>query len=188
MTLGLLMMMMALLGRASPVPSPESSPMAPGPVVTAADLDELRMRKLLFPVPSVDPVGVADTFGDQRRAGAHEALDIAAPRGAHVLAVDDGVVAKLFESVPGGHTVYLFDREQRFAYYYAHLEDYAADLREHDTVRRGDVIGFVGTSGNAAPDDPHLHFAIFKLESVPRWWRGTPINPHPFLVAPHPVH
>ncbi len=165
------------------VPAPSSSPAAP--VVSASDLADLRGRTLLFPVPAVPRDGVSDTFGDARRGGLHEALDIPAPRGAPVLAVDDGVVAKLFESVPGGHTIYLFDRDRRFAYYYAHLEGYAADLQETKPVRRGDVIGYVGSSGNAAADGPHLHFAIFKLETVPRWWRGTAINPHPLLVPSH---
>jgi murein DD-endopeptidase MepM/ murein hydrolase activator NlpD len=109
-------------------------------------------------------------------------LDVAAPRGAPVVAVDDGVVAKLFRSVPGGLTVYLFDDQRRYAYYYAHLDAYAADLAAGQRVRRGQVIGYVGSSGNAAVDAPHLHFAIFKLESEPRWWRGTPINPYPLLV------
>lgn len=168
----------------TPAPSSLPSPAAPTPVVTTADLEELRARALVFPVPAVDPGGVPDTFGDPRYGGAHQALDIAAPHGSPVLAVDDGVVAKLFESVPGGHTMYLFDRDRRFAYYYAHLDGYVADLHETDVVRRGDQIGYVGSSGNAASDSPHLHFAIFKLDTPPRWWHGTPINPHPLFVPP----
>jgi peptidoglycan LD-endopeptidase LytH len=168
----------------TPCATPAPTPIAPTPVVTDADLERLRASALVFPVPAVSPAAVRDAFGDRRGGRVHEALDIAAPRGAAVVAVDDGIVAKLFESVPGGHTIYLFDDERRFAYYYAHLDAYAPELAEGRRVRRGDVIGTVGTSGNAAPDSPHLHFAIFKLELEPRWWRGTPINPHLVLVPP----
>ena len=156
--------------------------MTPTPVVTDADLAELRARALAFPVPEISPASVRDTFTDRRGRGPHEALDIAAPRDAPVVAVDDGTVIKLFRSVPGGLTIYLFDGARRFAYYYAHLDRYAPGLAEGQHVQRGDVIGFVGTTGNAALDAPHLHFAIFKLEPEPRWWHGTALNPHPLLV------
>ena len=165
-------------------PASVPTPAAPTPVVTDADLEKLRARALLFPVPAVPPADVAASFADIRRDGIHEALDIPAPRGAPVVAVDDGVVAKLFHSVPGGLTVYLFDRDRGFAYYYAHLDGYAPNLHETQPVRRGDVIGYVGSSGDAAAGSPHLHFAIFKLETEPRWWRGTAIDPHPLLVPP----
>jgi hypothetical protein len=103
----------------------------------------------------------------------HEALDILAPRETPVLAVEDGVVAKLFLSKPGGITVYQFDPSRTYAYYYAHLERYAAGLKDGDSVQRGQVIGYVGTTGNAPPDTPHLHFAIFKLTDPKRWWDGV---------------
>ena len=154
----------------------------PTPVVTHADLAELRARALVFPVPEVSPAIVHDTFADRRGKGPHEALDIAAPHGAPVVAVDDGTVTKLFHSVPGGLTIYLFDGERRFAYYYAHLDRYAPGLAEGQCVQRGDVIGYVGSTGNAAADAPHLHFAIFKLEAKPRWWHGTALDPYPLLV------
>jgi murein DD-endopeptidase MepM/ murein hydrolase activator NlpD len=154
----------------------------PTPVVTEADLAQLRARALVFPVPEISPASVRDTFADRRGRGPHEALDIAAPRGAPVVAVDDGTVIKLFRSVPGGLTIYLFDGERRFAYYYAHLDRYAPGLAEGQRVQRGDVIGSVGSTGNAATDAPHLHFAIFKLEPEPRWWHGTALDPHPLLV------
>src|SRR6185436_7979553 len=128
------------------------------------------------------PATVPDTYADRRGRGPHEALDIAAPRGAPVVAVDDGTVVKLFRSVPGGLTIYLFDGARRFAYYYAHLDRYAPGLAEGQRVARGDVLGFVGTTGNAATDAPHLHFAIFKLEPEPRWWHGTALDPYPLLV------
>jgi len=107
-------------------------------------------------------------------------MDILSPRNTPVLAVDDGTIAKLFTSKAGGLTVYQFDPDSVYAYYYAHLERYAPGIEEHQRIKRGDVIGYVGTSGNAPPDTPHLHFAIFKLTEAKQWWKGTAIDP--FLV------
>lgn len=171
----------------APTPTPAATtpvPVEPTPIVTAADLEDLCARGLRFPVPAVSPAAVRDSFAEQRGDRRHEAIDVVAPRGAAVVAVDDGVVAKLFESVPGGRTIYLFDVGLRFAYYYAHLDGYAPGLTEGGRVRKGDAIATVGTSGNAADATPHLHFAIFKLEPAPRWWRGTPLDPYPLLVLP----
>ena len=94
-----------------------------------------------------------------------------------MLAVEDGAVVKLFTSVRGGLTLYQFDPTQRYAYYYAHLDAYAPGIKEQMTLRRGQLIGFVGTTGNAPKDTPHLHFAIFLLTDKKEWWQGTPINP-----------
>jgi peptidoglycan LD-endopeptidase LytH len=90
---------------------------------------------------------------------------------------------KLFNSVPGGLAVYQFDRDEQFAFYYAHLDRYAEGLKEGATLKRGDVLGYVGTTGNAPPNAPHLHFTIFKLGPDKRWWKGTPINPYPYLAS-----
>jgi murein DD-endopeptidase MepM/ murein hydrolase activator NlpD len=92
-------------------------------------------------------------------------------------------VEKLFTSVPGGLTIYEFDRERTHAYYYAHLDRYAAGLAEGQALRQGDVIGYVGSTGNAAEDAPHLHFAIFVLGPEKRWWQGTAIDPYPLLAG-----
>lgn len=162
---------------ATPVPTAA----APTPVVTEADLADLRARALAFPVPSVRWQDARDTFTDRRGAVSHEALDIPAERGAPVVAVEDGVVEKLFRSVPGGLTLYLFDRGRRFAYYYAHLDRYEPGLHEGQLVARGDVLGYVGSTGNASPEGPHLHFTIYKLDPSGSWWRGTALNPHPLL-------
>ena len=108
-------------------------------------------------------------------------MDIVAARDTPVLAVEDGTIAKLFLSKPGGITIYQFDRNETYAYYYAHLARYADGLKEQARVERGQVIGYVGTSGNAPPDAPHLHFAIFKLTEQKHWWQGTPIDPYPVL-------
>lgn len=153
------------------------------PQVTRADYDTLIERRLMFPVPSVDPATVRDTFDEGRGGGRkHEATDITAPAGTPVVAVDDGTIKKLFFSVRGGLTVYLFDRTGTYCYYYAHLQRYASMLAEGESVQRGDLLAYVGSSGDAAPNDPHLHFAIFKLGPHKDWWQGTPVNPYPILM------
>ena len=117
----------------------------------------------------------------QRRGGGsrgHEAVDILAPRHTPVVAVEDGTIARLFNSKAGGITVYQFDPTGQFCYYYAHLQRYAAGLRDGQRVSKGDVIGYVGTTGNAPPNTPHLHFAIFQLTDAKRWWEGRPIDPY----------
>ena len=143
----------------------------------------LAARDLQFPVDGIRPDSVRDTFDDGRPGHRHEALDIMAPRGTPVRAVDDGRLVKLFDSKPGGLTVYQFDPASQLAYYYAHLDRYAEGLREGMQLRRGDLIGYVGTTGNAAPDAPHLHFAFFLLGPEKQWWKGEALNPHSALRA-----
>ncbi|WP_298232390.1 M23 family metallopeptidase [uncultured Azohydromonas sp.] len=149
-----------------------------------ADLAVLAERRLLMPVQGMAPAELRDTFNEGRDAGArpHEALDIMAPRGTPVLAVDEGRLVKLFTSVPGGLTIYQFDPSGRYAYYYAHLDRYADGLREGMALQRGQLIGFVGSTGNANPDAPHLHFALFRLGPERQWWKGTAVNPYPLLA------
>jgi murein DD-endopeptidase MepM/ murein hydrolase activator NlpD len=145
-------------------------------------IDELRKRHLTVPVQGLTRKELRDTFRDQRgRDRQHEALDILAPRDTPVLAVEDGTIAKLFLSKPGGITIYQFDPSQTYAYYYAHLARYADGLKERARIERGQIIGYVGTTGNAPPDTPHLHFAIVKLTEQKHWWQGTAINPYPVL-------
>ena len=153
--------------------------------VVAGNLDPgLASRKLAFPVQGLDARSLRDNFAERRGGGRpHEAIDIMAARGTPVVAVEDGRVAKLFRSDAGGLTIYQFDPSERYAYYYAHLERYAEGLAEGARVRRGEVIGYVGSSGNARPDAPHLHFTIFRLGPERRWWKGTPVNPYPYLAA-----
>ncbi len=154
---------------AAPTSVPASQPQ-PGP--------------LLIPVAGVKANQLSDTFIQARGAGrAHDAIDILAPRGTPVRAVDDGKVVKLFNSKPGGLTVYQFDPGEKFAYYYAHLDRYAPGLAEGQQLKRGELVGYVGSSGNANPAAPHLHFAIFVLGPEKHWWQGTAINPYPFLTA-----
>ena len=164
----------------APVTPP--APVSATPTIGANLPAELRQRHLTLPVQGLEAGDLRDTF-DEMRGGSrrHEALDILAPRNAPVLAVEDGTVAKLFLSDAGGMTIYQFDPTENYAYYYAHLERYADGLKDGDRVRRGQVIGYVGTSGNAPRDTPHLHFAIFRLTDAKRWWQGTAIDPHPIL-------
>jgi murein DD-endopeptidase MepM/ murein hydrolase activator NlpD len=150
---------------------------APAVGVEAAAASSAGPHRLQVPVEGVTRAQLRDTFAEGRPGHRHSAIDIPAPLGARVLAVDDGKVAKLFTSVPGGLTIYQFDPDSRFAYYYAHLDRYAEGLREGAPVRRGDVIGYVGTSGNARADAPHLHFAIFRLGPERQWWKGEALNP-----------
>jgi peptidoglycan LD-endopeptidase LytH len=138
-------------------------------------------RQLAVPVQGVDPRTLRDTFAERRGDEAHEALDIPAPRGTPVVAVEAGRIAKLFTSVPGGLTIYQFDPAGRYAYYYAHLDRYAEGLAEGAEVTQGQVIGYVGSTGNARADAPHLHFAIFRLGPERQWWKGTAVNPFPYL-------
>ena len=151
---------------------------AQGDVRLLAGLD------LAIPVARVEKESLYDSFSDGRGARKHEAIDIHAPRGTSVIAADDGCVVKLFRSVPGGITLYQFDPEGNFAYYYAHLDRYADDVKEGSQLRRGDVLGYVGTTGNAPPNTPHLHFAIFRLGPEKRWWEGTPVNPYAVFTYP----
>ncbi|RZJ25860.1 MAG: M23 family metallopeptidase [Haliea sp.] len=159
---------------------------APAAVVATApadvsDLPVLRARGLTVPVSGIVATQLSDTYTQSRAAGRpHEAIDIMAPRGTPVLAVEDGPVAKLFLSQAGGITLYQFDPDGRYAYYYAHLDRYADGISESAPLRKGQVIGYVGSTGNASPDAPHLHFAIFKLGPEKQWWRGTALNP--FMV------
>jgi murein DD-endopeptidase MepM/ murein hydrolase activator NlpD len=178
-----------------PVPEPEQprpSPAAPAapargdlPVVrNIGDAEGFRLlaqRPLMVPVAGIPPASLSDHFELARGKRVHEAIDILAPAGTPVVAVDDGRIAKLFTSRAGGLTIYHYDPAGRLTYYYAHLQRYADGLREGMEVKRGDVIGYVGSTGNADTKVPHLHFAVFKLPDPPQWWKGDAVNPYPAL-------
>jgi murein DD-endopeptidase MepM/ murein hydrolase activator NlpD len=167
-----------------PAPTASSPTVSRPPASTGlADLDELRRRRLEVPVEGIEPRTLRDTFAEGRTGHVHEAIDILAPRGTPIVAVEDGTIEKLFTSKQGGLTIYHFDPSRRYCYYYAHLDRYAAGLAQGQTVKRGQVIGYVGISGNAPPETPHLHFTIFKLADDKRWWQGTPLNPFPIWAA-----
>ena len=174
----------------SPVPATPPRVVSP-PAVAAAAPSAIAgvppsATGMLLPVAGIKPSQLTDTFnqarGSERR---HEALDIMAARGTPVLASVDGKVEKLFTSKQGGLTVYEFDTAATHAYYYAHLDRYAPGLVEGMPLRQGDLIGYVGSTGNANPDAPHLHFAIFQLGPEKHWWQGTAVNPYPLLTTQH---
>jgi peptidoglycan LD-endopeptidase LytH len=143
---------------------------------------ELRRHTLRLPIEGAKVSSMEGGFAERRQGEprGHEAVDILAPRNTPVRAVEGGKIAKLFLSKAGGNTIYQFDPSERFAYYYAHLDHYAAGLQEGQRVAKGEVIGYVGTTGNAPPNTPHLHFAIIELGDDKHWWKGTAIDP--FLV------
>ena len=146
--------------------------------------DEIaRLRaELMMPLPGVSAADLIDSFNDARSGGrAHHALDIHAPRWTPVLSAADGRVLKLHNSKAGGLMVYATEPMERFVLMYAHLQEYAKGLSEGARLRRGDTLGFVGTSGNAPPNVPHLHFAIAYTADVDQWWTGTPVDPRPLL-------
>lgn len=137
---------------------------------------------LLLPVQGIAPSQLRDTFTDARSEGrVHDAIDIMATAGTPVLAVADGHVEKLFDSKRGGLTIYQFEPSGRWCYYYAHLQRYADGLAEKQTLKRGDVIGYVGSTGNANPEAPHLHFEVHALGPEKQWWKGESLNPYPLL-------
>jgi murein DD-endopeptidase MepM/ murein hydrolase activator NlpD len=152
------------------------------PLVRAQADGVLTPRPLGLPIAGLRLAEIRDTFNEGRAQGKpHEAIDILAPRGTPVLAMVDGTIQKLFSSVPGGLTIYEFDAAQYYSYYYAHLDHYGEGLREGAHVKQGQVIGYVGVTGNAPANSPHLHLAIFELGPEKRWWEGRPINPYPIL-------
>jgi len=141
--------------------------------------EDLRSRRLMVPVAGVAPEAVSDTFWAPRDGGRrmHRALDILAPRGTRVLAADDGRVMNVGWDRLGGRTIYAVDPTGSFLYYYAHLAAYAPGMSRGAPLRRGQVIGYVGTSGNSPPDVPHLHFQVMLYDGGPRL-DGRPLNPH----------
>jgi murein DD-endopeptidase MepM/ murein hydrolase activator NlpD len=139
---------------------------------------DLSAGRLLFPVPTVSPDTLVDGFSDRRGLRVHEAVDIPAPRNSAVVAVDGGSVARLSSSAAGGISVYQLGPDNRYCFYYAHLERYAEGLAAGQPVRKGQLIGYVGTTGNATRSHPHLHFAIYELAASQPCWAGRPIDPY----------
>jgi peptidoglycan LD-endopeptidase LytH len=138
--------------------------------------------KLIVPVAGVKPEQLQDTFKDARSEGReHDALDIPAAAGTPVLAAADGEILKLFPSERGGTTIYQLMPDKNLILYYAHLQRYADGLTEGKPVRQGEVIGYVGDTGNAGTGNYHLHFSISIVADPKRYWEGTNINPYPFL-------
>ena len=135
------------------------------------------------PIRGLSLAKLRDMFEEVHNGHSHRAIDILEPRGTPVRAVVSGTVRKMFLSKPGGNTIYQYDELGAYCYYYAHLDEYAEGLREGMRVESGDVIGFVGSTGNADPHTPHLHFVIFELGAERLWWKGKAVDPYPALAA-----
>ncbi|QIQ86236.1 M23 family metallopeptidase [Erythrobacter sp.] len=168
------------------VPVPSLDPPEP---TAGADPSEARSdpATLRIPVMNVAASELSDTFADRRGENSvrlHEAIDIMAPEGTSVVAAAPGTVAKLHRSKAGGNAIYVRSPDRRRIYYYAHLAEYAEGLREGQRIRAGQRLGTVGSSGNASPQAPHLHFAILETTEDAAWWEpANAINPYPLLVA-----
>jgi peptidoglycan LD-endopeptidase LytH len=159
---------LAAVSHATEIVPPKPSP---PPVIAAS------------PFPALKASELHDSFNEIHFGHRHDAIDIMKPYGTPIHAVVDGTIRKLFRSRAGGITIYEFDQSGTYCYYYAHLDRYADGLADGVAVKHGQILGYVGTSGNAQPNAPQLHFAIARLGPDKRWWQGIPIDPYPLLVA-----
>jgi murein DD-endopeptidase MepM/ murein hydrolase activator NlpD len=158
------------------------------PVSSTEAVDYLLARGMIIPVAGASVSQLRDTFDEGRDGGrVHRALDIMAPRGTPVLSADSGRILRISNSPLGGNTIYATDPLGRVVYYYAHLDSYQPGLTQGGVVARGDTLGFVGTTGNAPKDTPHLHFQVMRMPSDGKYWDGEPINPYPLILLSHDV-
>lgn len=165
-----------------PSPGEPTQEVAATPLPEASGAGPVPALSLMIPVDGIAAAQLSDTFADARGADrVHDAIDIMAPTGTPVRAVADGRIVKLFDSRQGGLTIYQFDATETVSFYYAHLDRYADGVAEGQAVAQGELIGYVGYTGNASPDGPHLHFAITLLGPEKNWWQGRAINPYPYL-------
>ena len=163
-------------GRPAPV-RPELRPML------GSDTAYFKAYPLMVPVEGVEPRSLRDTFHEARSGGRiHMATDILAMRGTPVLSAADGRIIRLSTGGAGGITIYIADASGRYLHYYGHLDGYAQDVKEGLMVKEGHVIGFVGTTGNAPPNTPHLHYQVMRADKD--YWNGTPIDVRPFMTRP----
>jgi murein DD-endopeptidase MepM/ murein hydrolase activator NlpD len=150
--------------------------------VSTGDVEYLRSEGLQIPVEGVNRSQLRDSFSDARGEGRrHGAIDIPAPRATPVVSAADGIVAKLFNSRLGGTTLYCFDKTGQFVFYYAHLSGYAEGIAERKVIRKGEVLAYVGDTGDAGPGNFHLHFSISKASTPWKWYGGDAIDPYPLL-------
>lgn len=182
---GWVLLLLFLLAGATFMFMATPSERAPVASTTPAAAPPVRVGALVLPVSGVAPARLTDTWGQSRAAGAreHHAIDIMAPRGALVVAAAPGTIEKLFDSHDGGHTIYVRSPDGGIVYYYAHLDGYRAGLAEGQAVKAGEVIATVGSTGNASPDAPHLHFEIKRMAPGEGWWQGREVNPYPLLAG-----
>jgi murein DD-endopeptidase MepM/ murein hydrolase activator NlpD len=158
------------------------TPLPPDPTPTPEPANFVGQVNLIIPVAGVRPDQLIDTFDDARSEGrVHDAIDIMAAAETPVLAAADGKILKLFNSERGGTTIYQLNANGDLVFYYAHLARYADGLAEGDMVKQGQVIAYVGDTGNAGAGNYHLHFSIAAVSDPKRYWEGTNINPYPLL-------
>ena len=181
------------------VPAPSISPMVtpavfpsltppPSAETPAQTFAPIEPGRLLIPVMGIRPEQLIDTFSQARgEERVHQAIDIAAPEMTEVVAVADGEIVKFHDSELGGITIYQISTDKRYFYYYAHLHSRVPGLAEGQPVTRGTVIGYVGDTGNAGPDNFHLHFSITTVTDPKRFWDGVSINPYPILRGEQPL-
>ena len=163
-------------------PQPDSPPVggSTAPPVVPSDITALQAQGMVIPVAGVQAKNLIDSFDDMRGGTRrHNALDIMAQRNTPVLAATSGKILKLHNSAAGGLSIYESDATSRFVLMYGHLDSYRPGLKEGASVSRGEIIGFVGSTGNANPAAPHLHFQIMRNDNMKDWWKGTPLNPFP---------
>ncbi|MCT8000699.1 M23 family metallopeptidase [Sphingomonas sanguinis] len=140
---------------------------------------------LAMPIADYPVASLRQDWGDPREGGArkHQGLDLMAPAGTPVVAALPGTIEKLFDSDRGGHTLYIRSLDRRWSLYYAHLQGYAADIAEGQRVRQGQVVGYVGDSGNAGAGNTHLHFGVSWMRAGDAWYQGEPVDPYPLLAG-----
>ena len=172
---------------AQPSPSVAGADRSGLPELSSAPSPSERTGEALrIPVLNIRASDLTDTFAAGRDGGTrpHEAIDIMAPEGTTVVAAAPGTIEKLFVSDAGGKTIYVRSPDRRVIHYYAHLRDYAEGLREGQRIRRGQRLGTVGSTGNADPASPHLHFAIMETDAGSEWWEpAASVNPYPHLIG-----
>ena len=163
-------------------PSSASSSASPS---ASADVDYLRSRQILVPVAGADMSKVYDTFNDSRDGGerVHRAIDILAPRGTPILSADDGHILRMSTNALGGISMYTVDPQNRIVYYYAHMDHYNDAMSPGRDIAKGDTLGYVGTTGNAPKNTPHLHFQVMRWPADGKYWNGEPIDPYELLIG-----
>ena len=174
----------AVESQVASAPVPVAAPVTVAPPQSAQSAQPAQSpQPLLFPLAGYEHA-LRDNFHEKRGMRTHNALDIMAPRGTPVRAVDDGRIAKLYRGPMAGIAVYQFDRDTRRVYFYAHLDRRAESLVEGQEIKRGDLIGYVGSTGKTPETAPHLHFSVHELGPDKRWWKGEAVNPYALLLEP----
>ncbi|KLE35659.1 M23 family metallopeptidase [Aurantiacibacter luteus] len=182
---------MGYQSEADPVPAQEEqrsrqAERAPDTTPRVTTQPASQSAQLMIPVLGKSAADLTDTFTDDRGGGTrlHEAIDIMAEAGTSVVAAAPGKLERIFLSDAGGNTLYIRSDDGETIYYYAHLRDYAPGLTEGMAIRRGQRLGTVGSSGNADPTAPHLHFAMMRTLPEADWWEpSTAVNPFPLLTG-----